>query len=340
MKRKDWLILLGSLVIIIACLAGFYQYRVWQTATNHTITLAPKPKVKAEGTESFANILITKDFGQETVLSNQVPVKDGDTVMDILKNSGVTITTSYNGGFVDSIGGIASQYRSGDSTSKKVDWFYYVNGLLADVGAAEYPVFSGDQIWWDYHSWEHAIQTSALVGHYPHPFIKGLGEEPASPLLIMYTTGYEQQAKQLVASLKTIRPDVKEPVVWDEQQFSSENALILVGDTKSISQSQNVVAIFEQRASHGLYADVKVDGIQLYDQTGKPVYVHNQSGTGLLASTLNAATRLPIWIVTGTDEAGIAQVINRMNPAKAKDMEGYFGAIVTETEIIRLPIRK
>jgi Domain of unknown function (DUF4430) len=340
MKRKDWLILLGTMIFIAGCLFGITEYRAWQTTQPAAPVTQVEPTEESESEQASATIRITKDFGHETVLFAQVPVKEGDTVMDILNNSGTTITTSYNGGFVESIAGIASQYQVGDATSKKVDWFYYVNGLMAEVGAAEYPVFPGDQIWWDYHTWETEIQSPALIGNYPHPFVKGLGEEPAPEITVMYTAGYQQQAENIVSSLKDIRPAIKEPVSWDEQQFSKESALILVGDTQSLRKSQQVTAIFDHRDIHGLYAHIEAAAIQTYDQAGQPAEVYNQPGTGLLVSTLNMQNRLPIWIVTGIDEAGLEQAIRRMSPADSQQIEGFFGAILTDEEIIRLPIIK
>jgi Domain of unknown function (DUF4430) len=340
MNRKDWLLLFGTLIIIAGCLIGIYEYRAWQT----TQTAPPATKVESvqeTGTEqSIATIRISKDFGHETVHFAQVPVKEGDTVMDILKNSGTTITTSYNGGFVESIAGIASQFRSGDATSKKVDWFYYVNGQMAEVGAAEYPVFPGDQILWDYHTWEYAIQTPALIGNYPHPFVKGIGEEPAPEITVMYTAGYQEQAEKLVASLKNVRPEMKEPVPWNEESFSSESILILVGDTKSLVASKHVTEMFSQRDMHGLYAQIEAERIQTFDQTGNPAEVYNQPGSGLLVSTLNSLNRLPVWIATGIEEAGVEQVIRRLNPAESQQFEGFFGAIMMDEAVIRLPILK
>ncbi|MEW9124912.1 MAG: DUF4430 domain-containing protein [Thermotaleaceae bacterium] len=56
-------------------------------------------------------------------------------------------------------------------TEKKEDWFYWVNGILAPVGVAEYRPQAGDEIWWDYHDWNMTMFVPAVIGSYPHPFI-------------------------------------------------------------------------------------------------------------------------------------------------------------------------
>ena len=39
-------------------------------------------------------------------------------------------------------------------TDKNVFWLYYVNGKLAQKGAAEVKLEAGDVEWWDLHNWK------------------------------------------------------------------------------------------------------------------------------------------------------------------------------------------
>ena len=68
---------------------------------------------------------------------------------------------------MQSIDGLA-----GDRAAQR-DWFYYVNGIEADVGAQDYGLSSGDRIQWDYHSWRATMRVPAIVGAYPEPFVHG-----------------------------------------------------------------------------------------------------------------------------------------------------------------------
>src|SRR5437764_15178655 len=83
--------------------------------------------------------------------------------------SGHRITTRFGGGFVQSIDGLA-----GNQTAEH-DWFYYVNGSEASVGAADYTLNPGDVVQWDYHDWHATQHIPAIVGAYPQPFAHGFG---------------------------------------------------------------------------------------------------------------------------------------------------------------------
>ena len=75
-------------------------------------------------------------------------VRGADTVMRLLQRN-AKVTTRYGGGFVQSIDGVAGGRRGG----RPVDWFFYVNGIESDPGAASVRVRAGDRIWWDHHDW-------------------------------------------------------------------------------------------------------------------------------------------------------------------------------------------
>ena len=65
-----------------------------------------------------------------------------------LLQSSFDVETRYGGRFVQSIDGL-----EGGGAGGQVDWFYFVNGVEADVGAAEYELSPGDRVQWDYRNW-------------------------------------------------------------------------------------------------------------------------------------------------------------------------------------------
>ena len=78
------------------------------------------------------------------------------------------VDTGFGGRFVQSIEGVA-----GDADAKR-DWFYFVNGIEADRGAAEYRLRPGDVLWWDYRSWAgDDMREPVVVGAFPEPFLHG-----------------------------------------------------------------------------------------------------------------------------------------------------------------------
>ena len=100
-------------------------------------------------------------------------VHEGDTVMRMLRSK-FDVTTRFGGRFVQSIDGLAGQGAGG-----QVDWFFFVNGVEADKGAAEWHVSPGDRIQWDRRDWGAAMRVPAIVGAYPAPFTDRDGRQAA-----------------------------------------------------------------------------------------------------------------------------------------------------------------
>jgi len=94
------------------------------------------------GSGGTATLKVTRDHGQHVYLVANVPA--GLTAMQALERK-ADVKTSYGGRFVVSINGVASATHR--------DWFYFINGSLADRGAAEVRLHKGDVEWWDYRRW-------------------------------------------------------------------------------------------------------------------------------------------------------------------------------------------
>ena len=76
------------------------------------------------------------------------------------------IDTEYGGGFVSGINGVKSTF-GGVSSAQAADWFYWVDGTMADVGAADYRLHGGETVWWDFHQWAHAMSIPAALSAFP-----------------------------------------------------------------------------------------------------------------------------------------------------------------------------
>ena len=109
---------------------------------------------------------MTRDYGAEPVLTaTESGPSESETVIRMLDRE-AEIETRYGGGFVQAIEGVEGTSAEGRSS----DWFFFVNGIESDRGAAEVPVRGGDRIWWDYRDWTDALRTPAVVGSWPEPF--------------------------------------------------------------------------------------------------------------------------------------------------------------------------
>lgn len=80
---------------------------------------------------------------QGIICSKQVKINSGDSVLTVLRNSGVRIDVS--GGYVKGIDNLY-EFDCGDESG----WVYSVNGVKPNVGAGKYEVKENDKIVWSY----------------------------------------------------------------------------------------------------------------------------------------------------------------------------------------------
>lgn len=130
----------------------------------------------AEEGEGEATLWITRDRGATVLFEGRVPA--GLTVMQALRRE-ADVVTGYGGRFVHAIEGIEGSLADGR------DWFYFVNGIAADRGAAEYRLRAGEVAWWDYRRWRGEPEVRVVVGAFPEPFLHGYdGHVP--PAVVRY----------------------------------------------------------------------------------------------------------------------------------------------------------
>ena len=114
--------------------------------------------------DEAASLWVTRDRGAEVLLTATVPA--GLTVLQALERE-ADVETRYGGRFVHAIEAIEGKLAS------QRDWFYFVNGVEPDVGAAEVVLRPGDVAWWDYRSWRGRMREPIVVGAFPEPFLHG-----------------------------------------------------------------------------------------------------------------------------------------------------------------------
>jgi len=336
MTRREWLILLLAFLIIAGGAAGLYLYRSGEGAG--TPPPAP-PAERPDATGETVHLWITRDFGGQTLFAEEVAIEADDTVMDVLMRYGGEVKTAYGGGFVEAIQGLASAYRPGDDTSKKLDWFYYVNGTMADIGAAEFPVKAGDVIWWDYHDWSHYARVPAAVGSYPHPF-QLPPDNRARELTIMHAPAFQAEAERLAKQIAADTGRTPALTAWDESVFQEERELILVTDAKQLAASPFIIQLQGLKEQSGLLAGVSDEGIVAYSAQGQPTRTCVAAGCGLLMATTHPVYHLPLWILAGMEKEGLDKAIQSLQPFAGRIGEApgrYFAVLFSEGGMIRLP---
>jgi hypothetical protein len=113
-----------------------------------------------------ATLWVTRDAGSEVVLEETVPA--GISAIAALEQH-ADVETRYGGRFVHAVNGIEG------GLDRQEDWFYFLNGIEADLGGAEVRLRAGDVIWWDFRSWRESPRRPVVVGAFPEPFLHGWG---------------------------------------------------------------------------------------------------------------------------------------------------------------------
>ncbi len=271
---------------------------------------------------------VTRDYGRGAIDSATVrSFPAGETVMKLLQRE-FEVTTRFGGGFVQSIEGLPG----GSDDGRKVDWFYYVNGIEAAKGAAETKVTAGDRIWWDRHDWGVAMDVPAVVGSFPEPFIHGTDSKRAP--LVLQCGGEERTCDEVAERLD------KAGVVGVSRSAGTGTGQgaklqrVLVGPWSSIRTDPAARLLETGPQKSGVFAR-PVDGgagLQLLDARGE-VRDTLGAGGGLVAATRFGAQQ-PTWVVTGVDDAGVAAAAAAFSESTLED---EFAIAVDDGKAVGLP---
>ncbi len=242
-----------------------------------------------------AQVQVTENFGATTLGSaDQKKIPGAETVMSLMQRY-FKVTTKYGGGFIESING-----HSGGANHN--DWFYYVNGIEAQKGAATTSVHKGDHVWWDLHNWTATETIPAVVGSYPEPFTNGLGGQRYPTLLTC--------APDVTAACNTVTQAlIKSGIKVSDQALGtgsgSDSLAIVVGTFKDL---QGVIAselIKAGPSQSGVYAEpVGSSALEIDDPLGD-VVTTLRGNVGLIAATEQQNLNQPTWMIEGTTVAGV-----------------------------------
>jgi hypothetical protein len=283
-------------------------------------------------TRGDVTLTVTRDFGAERLHEgiDDETANEGDTVMRLLQQS-YDVETRYGGGFVQEVDGVAGGREGG----RQADWFYYVNGIEASVGAAERRVTAGERVWWDHHRWEAAQRVPAVVGSYPEPFLTGV-EGKRFPVKLACAGGAERACDEVEERLQDSGVDAVSRSVL--QQSAGEEILrVLVGRWADLRADGIARRLERGPESTGVFAQPSAagDAIELLDANGETVRTL-RAGGGLVAAT-SVEGAGPTWIVTGTDEVGLAAAAAALTEER---LTQHFALAVEGGTDISLPVNE
>lgn len=274
-----------------------------------------------------ATLRVTRDFGTQLLHGAELEaVRESDTVMRFLQEA-VEVDTGYGGRFVSAIDGLAMEQGSPPR-----DWFYWVNGIEAGVGAAEYELHPGDVVQWDYRRWDAAMRVPAIVGAFPEPFLHGIdGEripvrlECADPRGTACATAKEKLGEAGIAATSSVIGT----------SGGSEVLRVIVAPWSEIRALNSARVLTEGPQVSGVFARFSGDGrLELLGPDGEPVRTA-PAGSGLVAAVSYAKTKA-IWLVTGVDEAGTEAAAAALDAATLQDA---FAVAVLPSGPEKLPLQ-
>ncbi len=247
-----------------------------------------------------------------------------ETVIRLLDRE-AEITTRYGGGFVESINGVAGEAAGGRTS----DWFFFVNGVESDRGAAEVGVRGGDRIWWDYRDWTDALRTPAVVGSWPEPFAQRSTPEGDRLEVSVECLGADQPCDAVADALDSGGVEVGEPT-------GQPGPRVLVGPWDRVRADPVAAQIEEGPAVSGVFARFERSGsgyrmIALGDEAEPALTAAAEVG---LVAAVRRDEEPPTWVVTGVDATGVESA----SEALGDELAQRYALMTFENRATALPL--
>jgi len=288
---------------------------------------------KSISQDEKVNLIVSKNFANEQIYNEELDFAKDTSIMEIMEEN-LEIEKAYGGGFVNSINGLKSGFTD-SKDKKKLDWFYYINGNLAQVGADDYYLSSEDTIVWDYHDWSNEEYISSIIGAYPNNFTKGV-EGSVLKSEIRYSKEFKEDSENISEFLKEKGLKQLEKKELNDKDIENEEInTIVIGSWDEVSNIKYINDIYNTE-KNGLFFSIDNDAIKAldYDKKASKEY---KKGAVITSIPKGYGTYSNLWIVTGNDENSIKNAAKLLyeNPEKIK---GKISVLVSGSEILNIPM--
>ena len=284
-----------------------------------------------EEREGGAIVRVTRDFGHEKLEAIRTEtLREDQTVMRLIQSK-FDVETRFGRRFVEAIEGL-----KGTQVSGMRDWFFFVNGVEAGVGAAEYELSPGDRVQWDYRNWGAAMRVPAIVGAFPEPFLHGLNGE-RRPVRVECAEAESDPCHAAKDALDRVDVPVSASSLGAPGTEHVTRLVVARWPRARIVRGGFTLEEGPQRS--GVFARFSKDGrsLDLLDEKGDVARtVHRGSGTALVAALRPRAEEL-LWLVTALDEQGLAAGVRAL---REDDLRDAFAVAVTGRTVEKLPLQK
>ena len=274
-----------------------------------------------------AELRVTRDFGHRELAADKLDtVHEDETVMRLLQSQH-DVETRFGGKFVEAIDGVAGSGGAGTR-----DWFYFVNGILADRGAGDWEVEPGDVIQWDNRDWVATQRIPAIVGAYPEPFRSGT-EGERLPVRLECADSDDQVCADVKDALTAAGARVSSAQL--AASGAEELVRVLVGRWDELRDVRTPATLEEGPESSGVFARFVDEGerLELLDERGDVARTAD-AGTGLVAATA-LEEQAVVWLVTGLEDAGVQAAAAVLNP---RSLRNAFAVAATPDGPLKLPL--
>ncbi|MEJ7875808.1 MAG: DUF4430 domain-containing protein [Solirubrobacterales bacterium] len=273
--------------------------------------------------EGVVRLTVTRDYGAERMLeATRSDPPETETVLSVLDRE-ADIETRYGGGFVQSIDGIEGSFEGGRS----FDWFFYVNGVESEIGAAEAELRGGDLVWWDHRDWTEAMRVPAVVGSWPEPFRQA---SAGSDRLAVRVICAGQKPPCRAAQDALGDAGINSVVSRFGSSKPGKSLRLIVGEWDEIAEDETAGLIARGPEASGVFARSSKGGLELLNERGE------KAGTadGLVAATRNGASP-PTWLVTGTSRRGLIDAVALLD---AGTLQERYAVATSDGTTVPLPV--
>lgn len=237
------------------------------------------------GSGAPTKLIVTTDFGNETVDSASVNWSDGLTAMRQVQRQFKT-ETQYGGKYISKIGELAEGGQD--------SWLFMVDGVESTTGASGVRLKQGAIVQWDLHNWQSVRTGGAIVGAFPRPLDQ---------------LGANVVCRDVEANCQLVETHLKDAGVTVSE---AGRASVVVGPWSQISDVEGVRDLETDAATNGAFASFSDDG-----RTITPARSDGSSGppdtdAGLLAAF--AEGEAVTWVVTGTDSGAVELATDLIAP--------------------------
>jgi hypothetical protein len=279
--------------------------------------------------EGGAELRVTRDFGHaELGSAHLATLREDQTVMRFLRSE-FDVETRFGGRFVQAIDGL-----EGGGPAGMRDWFFFVNGIESDTGAAEYELSPGDRVQWDHRRWEAAMRVPAIVGAFPEPFLNGV-EGERRPVRVECDDAESAPCRDAKRALERVGVPSSGASLGAPGTEAVTRLVVarwpgarIVRGGSTLEEGPEESGVFARFAGDG-------DSLELLDEDGEVARtVRSGDGTALVAALRPRADEL-LWLVTALDNEGLTAGVAALRENRLRDA---FAVAVTGRKVEKLPL--